>query len=158
MKISSRGQYAIKAMLQLAINDHTGPVSLADIARVNKISISYLEQIFSKLRGDHLIESVRGPGGGYRLGKPLSSISIAQILDSIDGKPMHDEDEENGKPSIMLWGHISEMVHDYLDEITLIRLLDHPDIPKEAIVSDRTSHYIASMFKPTLATNSFQYS
>ena len=84
MKLSTKGRYAVTAMMDLAIHDHEGPVTLADISNCQGISLSYLEQLFSKLRKSGLVEGVRGPGGGYRLGKPASHISIAQIIVAVD--------------------------------------------------------------------------
>ena len=151
MKISSQGQYAIKALLQLALHEHEKPVSLVDIAGVNGISVSYLEQLFSKLRSYELIEGVRGPGGGYRLGKSSTQISVANIIDAIEDKPVDgavEPKEEDQVLPLTLWNHLSEELHNYLEEISLADLLDHPDVPKAEIAKDTTSLYIASMFKP----------
>ena len=83
MKLSSRSDYAAKAMLELSMTPDR-PVNLAYLAQVENISISYLEQIFALLRKDGLVKSVRGPGGGYILGKPLDEIAIGDIVKSID--------------------------------------------------------------------------
>ena len=84
MKLSTKGRYAVTAMMDLAINDREGPVTLSDISGWQGISLSYLEQLFSKLRKARLVEGVRGPGGGYRLGKPADKISIAKIILAVD--------------------------------------------------------------------------
>lgn len=153
MKISSRGQYAVKAMLQLALHEHESPVSLVDISNVNNISVSYLEQLFSNLRKDDLIEGVRGPGGGYRLGKSSATISIANILSAIEGGESKSDLAENDELSMVLWEFFNGQLHEYLDKITLHDLMDHPDVPKVEIARDTTAQYIASMFKPTTASS-----
>lgn len=150
MKISSRGQYAIKAMLMLGLNENANPVSINAIAEVNKISISYLEQLFSQLRGKKLIIGVRGPGGGYYLSKSSKHISIADILAAIDeptSSAVHPV--SNKAPSLKLWNSFSDQLYDFLDNITLDSLMDRPDIKRTAINRDKTTQYISSMFKPT---------
>jgi len=79
MKLTSKGRYAVTAMLDVALQEHTGPVPLAEISERQGISLSYLEQLFSKLRKKELVNSVRGPGGGYKLGKKRADISVAMI-------------------------------------------------------------------------------
>jgi len=77
MRLTTKGRYAVTAMLDLALNQHAGPISLSDISQRQDISLSYLEQLFSKLRRHELVTSVRGPGGGYRLGRTSAEISVA---------------------------------------------------------------------------------
>ena len=85
MRLSTKGRYAVMAMADLAANDGgTKPVSLAEIARRQEISLSYLEQLFAKLRRGDLVKSVRGPGGGYRLARPASELRIADIIIAVD--------------------------------------------------------------------------
>ena len=84
MKLSTKGRYAVTAMMDLAINHGTGPMSLTEVSKNQNISLSYLEQIFSKLRLSGLVEGVRGPGGGYRLAKPVNQITIAEIIMAAD--------------------------------------------------------------------------
>jgi len=84
MRLTAKGRYAVTAMLDLAVHDNAGPISLADISERQGISLSYLEQLFSKLRRRDLVASVRGPGGGYRLNHQPQDISIASIVDSVD--------------------------------------------------------------------------
>ena len=86
MKLSTKGRYAVTAMMDIALHEKVGPVTLADISQCQGISLSYLEQLFSKLRRNGLVKGVRGPGGGYRLAKPASEISVADIIDSVDEK------------------------------------------------------------------------
>ena len=84
MRLTAKGRYAVTAMLDLAVHQHEGPISLADISRRQGISLSYLEQLFAKLRKRELVNSVRGPGGGYRLQRQPSEIYVAEIVDSVD--------------------------------------------------------------------------
>ena len=117
MKLSSRADYAAKAMLELSINPNR-PVTLAYLARLQDISISYLEQIFAQLRKHGLVKSVRGPGGGYVLNKPYSEITIGDIVDAIDhpgDKASHTPDDETHQ----LWGQLSQIVYNHLDTVSL---------------------------------------
>jgi len=84
MKMTTKGRYAVTAMLDLALHDSKGPVNLADISQRQDISLTYLEQLFSKLRRHELIESARGPGGGYRLAHDADDITVAKIIYSVD--------------------------------------------------------------------------
>ena len=84
MKLSTKARHAITAMMDLAINDNYKPVTLSDISQCQGISLSYLEQLFAKLRKSGLVVGVRGPGGGYRLSRSPSKISVAQVISSID--------------------------------------------------------------------------
>ena len=84
MKLTTRGRYAVTAMLDLAINGSSRPVALADISGRQEISLSYLEQLFAKLRRGKLVISARGPGGGYRLARSRTEIFVAQIIDAVD--------------------------------------------------------------------------
>lgn len=84
MKLSTKGRYAVTAMMDIANNHRSGPVALADISRSQGISLSYLEQLFAKLRRCGLVEGVRGPGGGYRLARPANRISMAEIIAAVD--------------------------------------------------------------------------
>ena len=86
MKLSTKGRYAVTAMMDLALHDNDGPVTLSDISSCQGISLSYLEQLFSLLRQSGLVQGVRGPGGGYRLSKPPTQINIAEIIDAVDEK------------------------------------------------------------------------
>ena len=84
MRLTTKGRYAVTAMLDLALNAMQRPVSLADISRRQDISLSYLEQLFSKLRQQELVSSVRGPGGGYRLSRDADQICVAEIVDAVN--------------------------------------------------------------------------
>jgi Rrf2 family iron-sulfur cluster assembly transcriptional regulator len=135
MKLTSKGRYAVTAMLDVAIKEHLGPVPLADISERQGISLSYLEQLFSKLRKKELVSSVRGPGGGYRLGKTRGEISVAMIIDavneSVDIRKCTGESgcNENGVQCLthLLWEQLSDRISSFLDGITLEELMatDH---------------------------------
>ena len=84
MRLTTKGRYAVTAMLDLALHKNEGPVNLADISQRQAISLSYLEQLFSKLRKGSLVSSVRGPGGGYELERGSESICIAEIIDAVN--------------------------------------------------------------------------
>ena len=83
MKLTTKGRYAVTAMLDLALHGDQGPVSLADISARQEISLSYLEQLFSRLRRQKLVTSIRGPGGGYRLSRPAADVYIAEVVDAV---------------------------------------------------------------------------
>ncbi|MFT7054144.1 MAG: Rrf2 family iron-sulfur cluster assembly transcriptional regulator [Psychromonas sp.] len=135
MKLTSKGRYAVTAMLDVAIKEHTGPVPLADISERQGISLSYLEQLFSKLRKKELVSSVRGPGGGYRLGKERHEISVAMIIDAVNESV--DIRKCSGKGGCSddgvqclthsLWAQLSDRISNFLDNITLEELMtsDH---------------------------------
>jgi len=118
MKLSSRADYAAKAMLELSINPDR-PVTLAYLARLQDISISYLEQIFAQLRKHGLVKSVRGPGGGYVLNKPLRDISIGDIVNAIDNPAAKMADISPLDDTHQLWNQLSKMVYHYLDTVSL---------------------------------------
>jgi len=93
MKLSTKGRYAVTAMLDLAIHEGSGPVTLADISRCQGISLSYLEQLFARLRRRRLVRGVRGPGGGYRLARGANSITVAEVIAAVPhlgGNIFHD--------------------------------------------------------------------
>ena len=118
MKLSSRADYAAKAMLELSINPNR-PVTLAYLARLQDISISYLEQIFAQLRKQGLVKSVRGPGGGYVLNKPYSEITIGDIVEAIDHPHNRVEADSQDDETHQLWGQLSQIVYSHLDTVSL---------------------------------------
>jgi Rrf2 family iron-sulfur cluster assembly transcriptional regulator len=117
MKLSSRADYAAKAMLELSINPDR-PVTLAYLARLQDISISYLEQIFAQLRKHGLVKSVRGPGGGYVLNKSHSEITIGDIVAAID-HPTATASSSPDDETHQLWGQLSKIVYNHLDTVSL---------------------------------------
>jgi Rrf2 family iron-sulfur cluster assembly transcriptional regulator len=84
MRLTTKGRFAVTAMIDLAMRQHNGPVTLAGISQRQKISLSYLEQLFGKLRRHELVESTRGPGGGYTLARPMREVSVADIIFAVD--------------------------------------------------------------------------
>lgn len=127
MKLSTKGRYAITAMMELALRHKQGPVTLADISVEQSISVSYLEQLFAQLRKHGLVTGLRGPGGGYCLRRPASEISIAEILRAVDeslesvaqtGTAAQTDVHARGE-SLLLWDQLSHQIYDYLDGISL---------------------------------------
>jgi Rrf2 family iron-sulfur cluster assembly transcriptional regulator len=125
MKLSTKGRYAITAMMELALRHKEGPVTLAEISAEQSISVSYLEQLFAMLRKAGLVTGLRGPGGGYCLRRPAGEITIAEILHAVDERVtdaarLDTEGEHRELPrSVMLWHRLSNRIHDYLNSITL---------------------------------------
>jgi len=132
MKLTTRGRYAVTAMLDLAIHGSERPISLADISGRQEISLSYLEQLFAKLRRGDLVSSVRGPGGGYRLARSEDRIFVAEIIDAVDESV--DVTNCQGKSNCQqgaiclthhLWKDLSEQIHDFLSQISLAQLVEN---------------------------------
>jgi len=133
MRLSTKGRYAVTAMLDLSVNNHTGPVTLVEISRCQGISLSYLEQLFAKLRKSGLVKGVRGPGGGYRLARPAAEITVADIISAVDEKMdatqcEGKEDCQGGEVCLTheLWIRLSEKIYRFLDGITLEQFLQRP--------------------------------
>ncbi len=130
MRLTTKGRFAVTAMIDLALREHAGPVSLAGISGRQSISLSYLEQLFGKLRRNALVESVRGPGGGYRLGRSTADISVAEIIDAVD-EPV-DATQCKGKENCLddrrclthdLWANLNTHMVQYLDGVSLENLV-----------------------------------
>ena len=145
MKLTTKGRYAVTAMLDLALHAQKGPISLADISERQGISISYLEQLFAKLRKNNLVTSVRGPGGGYRLSRDGSLIFVAEIIDAVDEKMdatrcLGKGNCQNGETCLThdLWQDLSDQLHQFLSEISVQGLVDRSEIRK---VADRQDRY-----------------
>lgn len=148
MKLTSKGRYAVTAMLDVALHSRKGPVSLADISVRQAISLSYLEQLFSRLRREDLVNSVRGPGGGYRLGKNPEDISVGHVIravdESVDATRCHGEANCQGGERCLthsLWQDLSERIEVFLDNITLGELMANADV---RTVADRQDHVPSS--------------
>jgi len=144
MKLTSKGRYAVTAMLDIALNQSEGPITLAMISERQSISLSYLEQIFSKLKKADLVLSARGPGGGYRLSRDTGEITISQIIHSMDEnldprKCKGDEDCKGGNKCLSheLWTDLSGMIDTFLASITLKQLLDKRSLVKEVKFSSK---------------------
>jgi Rrf2 family iron-sulfur cluster assembly transcriptional regulator len=122
MKLSTKGRHAITAMMELALRHNKGPVTLADISVEQSISVSYLEQLFARLRNHGLVTGMRGPGGGYCLRRPASEITIAEILSAVDdAMPARREriPGEEWPQSVVMWNQLSARIYDYLNGLTL---------------------------------------
>jgi len=131
MRLTTKGRFAVTAMIDLAMRHGQGPVTLAGISERQKISLSYLEQLFGKLRRHALVESVRGPGGGYCLARGLDEVSVADIIQAVD-EPIdatqcgglgncHDDHE---CMTHELWTTLNGKIFDYLASVKLDQLLD----------------------------------
>lgn len=135
MRLTTKGRYAVSAMLDLAIHNDLGPVSLADISKRQGISLSYLEQLFAKLRKSELVTSIRGPGGGYQLSRSLEGIFVAQIIDAvnenIDATNCGSKgDCKQGEMCLThhLWQDLSDQIHNFLSGISLADLVSRKDV------------------------------
>lgn len=131
MRLTTKGRFAVTAMLDLALYAQDGPVTLANISNRQKISLSYLEQLFGKLRRSSLVESVRGPGGGYNLARPLDHLTVADIIaaveEPIDSRQCEGRDNCLGDRRCMthdLWENLNTTVINYLAGVTLAQLVE----------------------------------
>jgi Rrf2 family iron-sulfur cluster assembly transcriptional regulator len=143
MRLTTKGRYAVTAMLDLALHSEQGPVSLADISARQGISLSYLEQLFAKLRRFELVKSVRGPGGGYCLGVEMMSISVAQVVDavseSLDATRCEGKGNcQDGQVCLThhLWEDLSSQIHQFLSDISLADLVARGDIQQVRLRQD----------------------
>ncbi len=139
MKLTTKGRYAVTAMLDLALRYEKGAVTLADIARRQGISLSYLEQLFAKLRRGGLVDSVRGPGGGYNLAREPGKISVAEIIvtinENIDATRCGGEKNCDGDETCLthqLWEDLSKQIYDFLSGISLGDLVARPHVQEVA--------------------------
>lgn len=122
MKLSTKGRHAVTAMMELALQHKKGPVTLADISAQQSISISYLEQLFARLRQHGIVTGMRGPGGGYCLARPANEITIASILATVDDISRHEEmphTQTETTGGVQMWLKLSNRIYDYLNSITL---------------------------------------
>jgi Rrf2 family iron-sulfur cluster assembly transcriptional regulator len=144
MRLTTKGRFAVTAMIDLGLRSHAGPVALAAISQRQQISLSYLEQLFGKLRRHELVESTRGPGGGYSLGRSADQISVADIITAVD-EPI-DATGCGGKENCMgddggrcmthdLWASLNSKMIEYLSSISLRKLVDD-QIAKGVTIQD----------------------
>ncbi|GLS82922.1 Fe-S cluster assembly transcriptional regulator IscR [Paraferrimonas haliotis] len=143
MKLTSKGRYAVTAMLDVAIHATAGPVPLADISERQGISLSYLEQLFAKLRKNGLVNSVRGPGGGYLLGSEASDIAIGQVVNAVDESVDATRCQGSGNCqggerclTHSLWDDLSNRISTFLDGISLADLMDKNDVQEISVKQD----------------------
>ena len=141
MKLTTKGRFAVTAMVDLAMRQTRGPVTLAAISERQHISLSYLEQLFGKLRRHNLVTSVRGPGGGYNLARPAAELSVAEIVKAVD-EPL-DATQCGGKENCHddrrcmthdLWATLNEKMHEYLSSVSLGDLVAHQSGKPVAVI------------------------
>ncbi|MCS6763133.1 MAG: Fe-S cluster assembly transcriptional regulator IscR [Candidatus Protistobacter heckmanni] len=134
MRLTTKGRFAVTAMIDLAMRQGGGPVTLAGISQRQKISLSYLEQLFGKLRRHEIVESVRGPGGGYNLARTLEQVTVADIIIAVD-EPLdatqcggngncHKDEESTHCMTHDLWTTLNHKMVEYLDSVSLKDLVD----------------------------------
>ena len=124
MRMSTKGRFAVNALIDLALREAAGPVALATISARQQVSLSYLEQLFSRLRQQGMVESTRGPGGGYTLGRPAAEISVADIVTAVDD-PLESTVAENVADGLSqaLWQRLNTTMLAYMATITLESLV-----------------------------------
>jgi Rrf2 family iron-sulfur cluster assembly transcriptional regulator len=135
MRLTTKGRYAVTAMLDLALHYGKGPITLADISQRQGISLSYLEQLFSKLRKQGLVDSTRGPGGGYRLSRESNDIAVADVITAVDEKVettrcgglSNCQDDEQCLTHD-LWTELSTQIHEFLMGISLGQLVERQGV------------------------------
>lgn len=157
MKLTSKGRYAVTAMLDVTIHAVSGPVPLADISERQAISLSYLEQLFSRLRKNGLVTSVRGPGGGYRLGKCSAQITVADIISAVDEsvdatKCLGQGNCQGGSRCLThtLWADLSQRIEDFLQNISLAELIEQRDV--KSVAERQDSKHKKNAAKSSLET------
>jgi len=147
VKLTTKGRYAVTAMLDLALHKNKGPIALVDIAARQGISLSYLEQLFSRLRRNGLVASVRGPGGGYHLASEAKEINIAAVITAVDEKVdatrcegKHDCQGNERCLTHDLWHDLSEQIYSYLSGISLQDIVEQNAVKKVAKRQDKESN------------------
>jgi Rrf2 family iron-sulfur cluster assembly transcriptional regulator len=140
MRLTTKGRLALVAMVDLGLRQHRGPVALAGIAMRQAISLSYLEQLFARLRRHQLVQSTRGPGGGYRLAKPVESISVADIICAVDKPAMVTGEWQDGASgdggrlsTQQLWSDLNRQMTDFLSSVSLGDLIDRHSARRSSI-------------------------
>lgn len=149
MRLTTKGRYAVTAMLDLAFHSQNKPVTLTEIATRQTISLSYLEQLFSRLRKAGMVIGVRGPGGGYKLSRVAAEINIADIILAVDG-PIDStncegkSDCQDGQPCLThnLWMGLSDQIRNYLEGISLGELLEREPVSEIAKRQDAQVEHV----------------
>ena len=146
MKLTSKGRYAVTAMLDVALHSTRGPVPLADISERQEISLSYLEQLFSRLRKQGLVDSVRGPGGGYLLGRDAADIAVGEVVravdESVDATRCQGQSDCQGGNRCLthsLWQDLSDRISVFLNSITLGELMSKSEVQEVAGRQDKNT-------------------
>ena len=143
MRLTTKGRFAVTAMVDVALHATQSPVPLTDISARQGISLSYLEQLFGKLRRAHLVSSVRGPGGGYNLAKEPAAISVAEVVAAVD-EPL-DATQCGGKENCLedrrcmthdLWATLNKKMYEYLSSVSLADLVAHQNGKRVAVIQD----------------------
>ncbi|MCB1698900.1 MAG: Fe-S cluster assembly transcriptional regulator IscR [Halioglobus sp.] len=144
MRLTTKGRYAVTAMLDLALHHDQGPIRLAGISDRQGISLSYLEQLFAQLRRQELVKSVRGPGGGYHLGRQASTISVAEVIAAVNEDTDTTRcggagDCQDGETCLThhLWMDLSDQVREFLESISLGDLVKRQDIRRVSEKQER---------------------
>jgi len=119
MRIPSKGRYAVAALIDMAMNQAKGPLTIAELAERQGISLSYLEQLFAELRSHQLIKGLRGPGGGYVLARDPERISVAQVIEAVEQRAVYRRPEHEQYHPFQVWEGLSERLYKYLDGITI---------------------------------------
>ncbi len=141
MRLTTKGRFAVTALLDLAMQRSSGPVKLAEISKRQQISLSYLEQLFTKLRQRKLVNSVRGPGGGYFLAKKMEHVSVADIILAVD-EPI-DSTQCGGKENCLndkkcmthdLWKKLNALIFDHLGSVSLKQLVDEQQVNQDGVI------------------------
>jgi len=169
MRLTTKGRFAVTAMLDLALNAHDGPVKLSSIADRQKISLSYLEQLFAKLRRSALVDSVRGPGGGYNLARSMDQLSVADIILAVE-EPI-DSRQCAGKENCLsaialngsktsrsrcmthdLWESLNDNVIQFLSDVNLAQLVQQQHNQRQQNIQQKQRvHIMPSMLKVSTA-------
>jgi len=143
MRLSTKSRYAVTSLLDLVMHSDKGPVSLADISVRQGISLSYLEQLFAKMRRNKLVVSTRGPGGGYSLGDAPDQVCIADVINAVDEEvQVADKDVQNGsadyEPCLteQLWEELSAEIENYLTTISLADMMQNDEVQELSRVHD----------------------
>lgn len=159
MRLTTKGRFAVTAMIDLALRQDRGPVTLSGISQRQEISLSYLEQLFGKLRRHELVESVRGPGGGYTLARPAEQVTVADIIIAVDepldatqcgGKEnCHGSEHQDGSRCMThdLWANLNAKMVEYLDSVSLKDLVEQQrqKSPEQNVVVLHRPHAAAGL-------------
>jgi len=136
MRLSAKGRFAVTAMIDVSLREAFGPVPLFDIASRQRISLSYLECLFSKLRQRGLVTSIRGPGGGYQIGRPIDSITVADIISAVEDAPTKEklpDDSPTQELTRDLWDAIDAKVNDFTHSVSLKSLVREQTVTSDKI-------------------------
>jgi Rrf2 family iron-sulfur cluster assembly transcriptional regulator len=149
MRLTTKGRYAVTAMLDLALHYQDGPITLADISQRQGISLSYLEQLFSKLRKQGLVDSTRGPGGGYRLSREANQIAVADVITAVDEKVettrcggLSNCQDDQQCLTHELWTELSGQIHQFLMGISLGQLVERKGVQEVAARQERVQQEV----------------